>query len=253
MNTVSANSKKLFRRPSDRLFFLFGLLMLCSEVWKQLTLTFPVGHGVYNLWYFPFQLCSIPMYIFLVLPFVRPEKIRQALLCFLMCYALLGGIAVFADTSGLHYSYAPLTVHSYLWHFLMIGTALFSGSVYATEQPAGFPDSLDASPAPCPSRRLSLDVFAAATALYLFCCLTATVLNLTLDKYGTINMFYINPDYPMQQIVFRDIAARIGNLPSIVIYIGATISGAFLLFLLWNAVLRILSGITRRRADRKQA
>ena len=104
MNTVSANRKKLFRRPSDRLFFLFGLLMLCSEVWKQLTLTFPVGHGVYNLWYFPFQLCSIPMYIFLVLPFVRPEKIRQALLCFLMCYALLGGIAVFADTSGLHRS-----------------------------------------------------------------------------------------------------------------------------------------------------
>ena len=253
MNSKDHFLARHFTCVSDTVFFFCGIIMLASEIWKQLVLTFIVGNGTYIWWYFPFQLCSIPMYIFLVLPFVRPEKIRQALLCFLMCYALLGGIAVFADTSGLHYSYAPLTVHSYLWHFLMIGTALFSGSVYATEQPAGFPDSLDASPAPCPSRRLSLDVFAAATALYLFCCLTATVLNLTLDKYGTINMFYINPDYPMQQIVFRDIAARIGNLPSIVIYIGATISGAFLLFLLWNAVLRILSGITRRRADRKQA
>ena len=112
-----------------------GFFMLCSEIWKQLTLTFLVGHGVYNLWYFPFQLCSIPMYVFLVLPFARPEKVRRALLCFIMCYALLGGTIVFADTSGLHYSYAPLTVHSYLWHFLMIGTAVFSGIVFFREQP----------------------------------------------------------------------------------------------------------------------
>ena len=137
MNRFSADKHKYFRRSSDRFFFLFGLLMLCSEIWKQLTLTFLVGHGVYNLWYFPFQLCSIPMYVFLILPFARGENVRRALLCFIMCYALLGGTAVFADTSGLHYSYAPLTVHSYLWHFLMIGTAFFSGITCARELKSG--------------------------------------------------------------------------------------------------------------------
>ena len=85
MNAISTNRKKYFSRPADKLFFTFGLLMLCSEIWKQLTLTFLVGHGVYNLWYFPFQLCSIPMYVFLALPFARPEKVRRALLCFIMC------------------------------------------------------------------------------------------------------------------------------------------------------------------------
>ena len=186
------------------------------------------------------------MYVFLALPFARPEKVRRALLCFIMCYALLGGTIVFADTSGLHYSYAPLTVHSYLWHFLMIGTAVFSGIVFFREQPR------TASSRPFSRRSrllLSLHAFAGATALYLACCLIAVGINLSLDKYGTINMFYINPDYPMQQIVFRDIAVRTGNLPSIFIYIGATIFGAFVLFILWNGFFRIFH-VTEGRSAR---
>ena len=246
MNAISTNRKKHFSRPADKLFFTFGLLMLCSEIWKQLTLTFLVGHGVYNLWYFPFQLCSIPMYVFLVLPFARPEKVRRALLCFIMCYALLGGTIVFADTSGLHYSYAPLTVHSYLWHFLMIGTAIFSGIVFFREQPR---TALSRPFSRHPRLLLSPRAFAGATALYLACCLIAVGINLSLDKYGTINMFYINPDYPMQQIVFRDIAVRTGNLPSIFIYIGATIFGAFVLFILWNGFFRIFH-VTEGRSAR---
>ena len=238
MNAISTNRKKYFSHSADKLFFTFGLLMLCSEIWKQLTLTFLVGHGVYNLWYFPFQLCSIPMYVFLALPFARPEKVRRALLCFIMCYALLGGTAVFADTSGLHYSYAPLTVHSYLWHFMMIGTAVFSGIVFFREQTQAT-SSLTFSRHP--RLRLSLHAFAGATVLYLACCLIAVGINLSLDKYGTINMFYINPDYLMQQIVFRDIAARTGNLPSILIYVSSTVLGAFLLCLIWNGIFYLFS------------
>ena len=114
MKALRTFREKYFPSFSDRLFFLCGLLMLCSEIWKQYTLTFPLGGGAYNWWYFPFQLCSIPMYILAAYPWLRRPGIRRTLLAFLMCYTLLGGIAVFADTSGLHYVYAPLTVHSYL-------------------------------------------------------------------------------------------------------------------------------------------
>lgn len=255
MNAISTNRKKYFSRPADKLFFTFGLLMLCSEIWKQLTLTFIVGHGVYNLWYFPFQLCSIPMYVFLALPFARPKKIRRALLCFNMCYALLGGTAAFADTTGLHYSYAPLTVHSYLWHFFMIGTAVFTGITCIRElmtdrnkkqsSASLSPETKTLNASPEKRRCLPPQAFAGSSILYLFCCLIAVFINITLDKYGTINMFYINPDYPMRQIVFRDIAALTGDAASILIYIGATIFGAFLLFLIWNGVFRVFLLITK--------
>ena len=87
---------------SDRIFFLCGVLMLGSEVWKQCLLTFVLGHGTYNWWYFPFQLCSIPMYVLLAYPWLRRESTRRMLLAFLMSYCFLGGVAVFADTSGLN-------------------------------------------------------------------------------------------------------------------------------------------------------
>ena len=91
----------------NHFFLACGLLMSASELWKQWYLTFRLNHGVYQWWYFPFQLCSIAMYLLLVIPWLKPSRFRQALLSFLMNYSLLGGIAVFADTSGLHYDAPP--------------------------------------------------------------------------------------------------------------------------------------------------
>ena len=48
---------------SERFLFYTGLVMAASEIWKQWTLTFVLGGGSYNWWYFPFQLCSVPMYL----------------------------------------------------------------------------------------------------------------------------------------------------------------------------------------------
>lgn len=231
MKALRTFREKYFPSFSDRLFFLCGLLMLCSEIWKQYTLTFPLGGGAYNWWYFPFQLCSIPMYILAAYPWLRRPGIRRTLLAFLMCYTLLGGIAVFADTSGLHYAYAPLTVHSYLWHCLLILLGILSGFVYFRSF----------------ENENTLCAFAGSTGLYLICCAAAEVFNLTFDRFGGINMFYINPDYRMQQIVFRDLSLVIGNLPAILLYIAVTVLGAFLLLLAW----RLLFGLLLRRILRR--
>ena len=223
-----------FPRLSDRLFFLCGIVMLLSEIWKQLTLTFTLGHGSYNWWYLPFQLCSIPMYLLLLYPWCRRRSIRNAVLTFLMCYGLLGGVAAFADQSGLKLPLPALTVHSYAWHILLILTGISAGAVYCRNLESGralFSASL--------SRSFPLRPFFHATALYLSCCFAALILNLSLDDLGTINMFYINPDYRMQQIVFRDLVPRLGNNAVILLYIACTILGAFLIFLLWNATFRL--------------
>ena len=55
-----------------------------------------------------------------------------------------------------------------------------------------------------------------------------------------INMFYINPHLQMQQVVFRDLVPLIGNLPAILVYITAAAAGAFLFFLVWNLLFRII-------------
>lgn len=191
-----------------RFFLICGIIMLASEIWKQYTLTFIQGEGHYNLWYFPFQLCSIPMYVCLILPWANSARLQGILAAFLADYGLLGGIFAFFDTSGMHYGYAPLTAHSYLWHILLIVLGLAARAAYPT-----------ASEWRC---------YIGSTALFLLSCLVALALNLKLDAYGTINMFYINPDYPMTQKVFSSIAGVIGNTPGILVYISSIIIGAAL-------------------------
>ena len=212
-----------FPRRSDRLFFLCGVIMFISEIWKQITLTFVLGGGRYNWWYFPFQLCSIPMYLLLLYPWLRQKVARRILLTFLMSYTLLGGIAVFADPSGLHYPLVSLTVHSYLWHILLILVGILSALVYFR----------------CAHEK-ALRAFAGSTGLYLFFCMLAELFNLSFDRFGTINMFYINPGYQMQQIIFSDLSVRIGNTPAILLYMVSTILGAFFLFLIWQFIFLLL-------------
>ena len=213
-------------RKTDIFFFICGLFMLSGEIWKQLTLTFILNDGQYNWWHFPFQLCSIPMYILLIYPWIRRSALKQTLLAFLMCYGLLGGIAVFADTTGLHYPLPALTVFSYGWHILLIILGISAGTVYLRLLKGH-------------QKKAPLRPFLYATGLYLTCCLAAVFLNTIFDRYGTINLFYINPDYRMQQIVFRDLVPRLGNNAVILLYIACTILGAFLIFLLWNATFRL--------------
>lgn len=198
------------------LFFFCGILMLLSEIWKQWSLTYSLGSGQYNWWYFPFQLCSIPMYICLLLSVTSSEKIRSIFLTFLMDFGLLAGVFTFFDTSGLHYGYAPLTVHSYVWHILLILLGVYAG--FANMNVASYQD------------------FAKAARIYLLCCIIATLINLVFYPFGKINMFYISPHFKMTQKVFRHIAALLGNDAGIAIYIFATVAGAWCIHLLWKRI-----------------
>ena len=214
--------KKRFESKLNRIAGAAGLIMAASEVWKQLSLTYLVGEpGAYILWYLPFQLCSIPMYLCLLLLLTRNGKLTDLCSEFLCTFGLMAGIAAFFDTSGFRYDYPPLTVHSYAWHIGMILLGIYAGV-----------DRILAD------RGFRSRSFFGVAGIYLACCAVAEALNLTLDRFGVINMFYINPHYRMEQVVFVRIAETLGNTWGILIYILAAILGASLMHLLWRALER---------------
>ncbi len=197
--------------------------MFLSEIWKQYCITFIINEHRYDWWHFPFQLCSIPMYVCLLLPFVR-EHARQVFLTFLKTFGLMGGIFTFFDTSGLHYTYAPLTVHSYLWHVLLIVLGITAGICQIKKE--------------SPEKKDTARNFSGSAFLYLACCVFATIFNIIFHPYGNINMFYISPYYVMGQKVFKDIAAATGNGAGIFIYIAANLAGSYLIYCIWERVLK---------------
>lgn len=207
--------RKITGKNKDRLLLALGLVLSVSELYKQLFLYYIDGNKSYDWWYFPFQLCSLPIYFCLVIPFLKDGRAKRALYTFLCTFSLLGGIMAFVEPSGLIHPYWTWTLHSFLWHSLLIFIGLLAGL-------SAEPDTL--------SKRSFLD----AVFLFFACAAIALMLNLSLNGIsgGNINMFYINPYYPSEQIVFHDIALRVGILPGMAVYLLSICLGSFLLFLI---------------------
>lgn len=185
-----------------------GIILAVSEIYKQLFNFFIVNGGRYDWHLFPFQLCSLPMYLCLILPWVRNEKIWTALNTFLVDFNLMGALMVFVDPSGIFSSYVTLTLHGILWHLIVIFIGLVSGLTRQadTDHLKGF--------------LKGLPVFAVS-------CGAALLINVAAHPYGGAAMFYIDPYTPSVQLVFKDIAARMGIAAGNIVYIFAMILGGF--------------------------
>lgn len=192
------------------LYFLAVFFPL-TELIKQILL-YTHYDVSYCLWYFPFQLCSMPLYL---LPIYAKTKSR-VLESFLIDFCLLGGIFVFFDTSGLHYELPILTVHSYLWHIMMIIMGIYL--MLRSKEKKTFKNYLPVA------------------GLFLVLVTIATVLNLTLNTYGVINMFFVSPLYPMYQVVFCDIAETIGHPAAKALYLFCILIGGCIFHLLSGLV-----------------
>ena len=236
-----------------RYYLLFGMILMLSEIWKQYTLTFILNNGEYQWSYIPFQLCSVPMYLCLFLGLAGlKNSIRRACMVFLADYTLMSGVVTFLDTSGLHYGYAPLTIHSYLWHIIIAGIGVYSGlklisddafeesgqeQIYSTgeEKQSGSccRKHLQKTRKDRLKQRLAVSDFIPASCIFLICCGIAELINLSLDRYGIVNMFYINPHYYVNQIVFYDLAHIIPNNIVILLYILCAVLAAFIVHIVW--------------------
>lgn len=205
------------RNISDRgnkilLLTLGGYLIVC-EIYKQLFYFFIIKQGVGYSWGdFPFHLCSVPMYLCILVPLLKPGKLQKSLCSFLMLYNFLSGGIAFAEPSGLLHPYATITAHSMIWHMLLVFIGLyllFSGR-------GGF----------------ELCDYWSATKVFFVLCVIAFSLNLSFwdISNGQINAFFIGPRNS-SLIVFKQISEAFGWYFSTLLYIPAVCLGSYIIFL----------------------
>lgn len=186
-----------------------GIILAAGEIYKQLFFYYMIDDRHYDWWLFPFQLCSLPMYLCLLLPFIHNTGKRQTICTFLLDFNMMGAIATFIDPSGILHDYWTLTLHGLLWHLILIFIGFF---IIFTRQ-------ADLSP----------EGFRATLPLFAVFCIIAEILNIVLHPYGAINMFYISPYGVSTQLVFADIDRIFGRIIGIALYILAMTAGALLI------------------------
>lgn len=200
-----------------------GGFLLLTEVYK---IAFHMTVNPYD-WYFwgafPFQLCSVPMYLSLFCAFCRNEKVNRWMYEYMFAVNMVGGIMAFAEPSGIQHGFVTLTLHAYIWHMLLVFLGLY---LYM-------------------SKRACTDAhsYKKAVVMYLGSCAVAQLFNVIFgDK---INCFYISPYRQSPLAVFKDIYAACGWLVNFVLMIIAImLASAIIYYLGWWLRNRSLKKVT---------
>ena len=190
-----------------------GGFLILTEVYKQLFYFYVMDTpGQYTWWIFPFQLCSVPMYLCIIVLFIKNEKVKSFIYEFLFTINMFGGLVSFCEPSGLNHSYLTLTLHAYIWHMCLIFIGLYLYfSKRACNNPKGY--------------LKALPIFGGL-------CVIAQMFNIFLRKPG-LNMFYISPYVQSPLAVFETIYANYGWLVNMVLYLFAICLGSAIVYYLF--------------------
>jgi uncharacterized membrane protein YwaF len=236
-------AKRLSVSGRIRFLAVCGWVLVIMEVYKQLFLYFIVSGGTYDWWYFPFQLCSVPMYLCILLPLLSrvaadvKSSAASPVLTFLAVYTFTGAAAALIIPEDYLRSYAALTLHGFIWHgiLLMISlTILLSRMADLTRRG-----------------------FARATALFLVMCAAAVCINITVEPlmaasyaeglipHSYAAMFYLNPYHLSPQPLVDTIQKSAGIPLGLALYVISIIAVSGLLTLLFRRLFSASAGSHR--------
>ena len=102
-----------------------GIFLMVTEVYKQLFYYYHIGNNSYQWWIFPFQLCSVPMYLCVIAALIKPGKVQKGMYNFMTSFNLLGGLMAFIEPSGIVHPYWTLTLHAFIWHMTLVFIGMY--------------------------------------------------------------------------------------------------------------------------------
>ena len=199
-----------------RFLHISGGIMLAAEAFKQYFCYVYVFDRKINLWFFPWQLCSMAMYCSFFITYLKKEKDRNTMLVFLSTFSLFADIIALVLPYDMLRDQIVLTVHSFAYHGLIICQSMIAVMILSEKEKIRFFPSV---------------------SLFLFMALIAEIINVIShlifnDIHVEPDMFYITLSYPTTQPVFHDIALRFGIIIEIIVYLSTIILFSYLLFLM---------------------
>ena len=190
-------AKKHNKKTDDKFIFSIGFMLIVIEIYKQIFYTLDAGR--YQWYSFPFQFCSVPMFVAFIAPLIKKESIKEAMYKFLATFGLIAGISVMLyPDSTLNTPYITILVHTMLWHSSMVvmGVYLIVARGYGKNI---FKDLL-------PALYIFLIIVAIAVVTNLIAYHTYFNPELGLDPYeNSFNLLFLSPYYDSPLPILSDI------------------------------------------------
>ena len=218
----------------DRVFAWYGFSALLLELTKQLMWSVHETDGTviwaYSWYSAPFQFCTMPLYLSLVLCFVKNKRVRDFLYSFLAFYSVISMTLVMLFPGNVFTEYTVINIHTMVLHGGGFVVALFVLINRLTD--------------------FSLKSVLRGAAVFLCLAGTALAMDVLVERSGInhgaeFNMFYISPYYPCRLPVLSRIQELVPYPLFLLTYILSVCFGSIL-------VLGIVKGISRLRRREEQ-
>ncbi|MBR0399710.1 MAG: YwaF family protein [Mogibacterium sp.] len=235
-------SDKTVKIRGIRVLASAGWLLAALEAYKQLFLYYIVNSWHYDWWFFPFQLCSVPMYLCILLPFAR-GRVRASFLTFMATFTFISAAAALIFPEDFMRSYVSLTVHGFVWHGILLFISLyilFSGMA-----------------------DLSRKGFVRASILFACLCVPAVLINAATEPLmnaahaaneipnSYAAMFYLSPYHISPQPVVGAVQQMTGIPAGLMLYALAIIAAAGLFCMIADHVFISFTGSKRNEKTAK--
>ena len=229
--------KKISKRFINILLLTVGCTLLVSEGLKQLIHSLDVVDGVatweYSWRNFPFQFCSIPMYLMTIAGILRKGKVYDTILCFLATFGLFGGCAVMVYPSTVLSAHVFLSIHTMMWHGSMTVVGFL---LLATK-----------------SVKLNFKSVLYACIVFGISIVLAEIMNIIWHYVGTektFNMFYISPYYECDIPVLSAIKDNAPYFVFLLCYVIGFILIAFIIMGIAIGIDKLYTAIQKKKTAR---
>ena len=214
-----------FKKPDDktvkRIIFIITTITIVLEIYKQINYTFTYnGEEILSdfQWYaFPFQFCSMPMYVGLLASIVKKGKVYDALCAFLATFAVFAGVCVMLYPAQVFIGTIGINIQTMICHGSMISIGIFLlGSGYVKSE--------------------HKTIFS-AIPVFACCVIAAMVMNEIAYRSGLLeremfNMFFISPYCEPSLPVYSVVQGVVPFPWCLFIYVGAFSLAAYVMLLI---------------------
>lgn len=212
--------KKFNEKKLNTVLLIYGIGSLILELIKQIMWAFNYDNGVVSYsysWYSaPFQLCTTPMFVALIIPFTK-GKFKDSLLSYLAFYTILSSFMVMMIPSTCFTSQILINIHTMYLHAFA-----FSVSLYILINKAV---------------KINKENLFNAFKVFIFFVIIALLLDIGIYNSGilngeTFNMFYISPYFPCTLPVFGVIKDSVPYIIFLLSYISIISLGSIIVYLI---------------------
>ena len=222
-----------FKNPNERtvkkIILIITLSVIALEIYKQFNYTFTYSDGKINAAYrwfiFPFQFCSMPMYVGLIASLSK-KWLHKAATAFLATYSMFAGICVMIYPNDILTTTLGINIQSLICHGSMISIGIFLlGSGYVKHEHK--------------TMLYAVPVFSTAVGIAMILNEVAVATKIIGDQ--TFNMFFINPHFPPSLPVYSIVQEYVPFPFCVIIYILAFSLASYVILLLAMAIGKIVS------------